>query len=303
MADLATKEITSVDQAATGNANALLYIDNNGVFQRGSFDGVFAISKSFEILRGDGQAHNGLFRGKNLSSVYTVDQIYAMVHSGKFDDLFLGDYFTVSITTTLPDETVKTENITLMIAAFDYYYNMGDTALTTHHVVLIPRKSGFATSAKMNNTNITTGGYIGSFMHTDVLPCYAASLKTALNNHVLSHRSFLTSTVNASTPSMAGAGLSGASTAYEWVSVDLQLMNEVQLYGSMVWSSSAYEVGTDNRKLPVFNYITPVQYDRLSFWLRSVVSSTRFAVCNAVGYTNCNDASVNSYVRPIILFG
>lgn len=303
MSELATKEITTVDQASTVNQNALLYIDNNGVFQRGGFDGVFAVSNSFEILRGNGQPHNGLYRGKNLTSVYTVDQIYAMVHSGTFDDLFLGDYFTVSITTTLPDETVKTENVSLMIAAFNYYYNTGDTALTTPHIILIPRNQGFATTAKMNATNTTEGGYLNSYMHQTVLPCYAASLKTALNNHVLSHRTWLTKTVNTSTPSMAGTGLTGAATACDWTTVDLQLMNEVQVYGTTVWSSSAYDVGTDNRKLPVFDFITPVQFGRDNCWLRSVVSSALFATCNFYGNANYITASNAHCVRPLILFG
>ena len=155
----------------------------------------------------------------------------------------------------------------------------------------------------MNETNTTEGGYLNSYMHQTVLPCYAASLKTALNNHVLSHRSWLTKSTNTSTPSMAGAGLTGAANAAEWATVDLQLMNEVQVYGTTVWSSSAYDVGPDNRKLPVFDFITPVQFGRLFFWLRSVVSSTSFAFCYTYGSAHHSSASNAHYARPLILFG
>ena len=303
MADLATKEITAIDVASTVNAAAKMYIDNNGVFARANLDDVFKVSNTFQILRGNGVPHNGIYRGKNLTNVYTIDQIYNMVHSGNFDDLFLGDYFTVSITTTLPDETVKTENVTLMIAAFDYYYNCGDTALTTHHIVLIPRNQGFATTAKMNDTNTTEGGYLNSYMHQTVLPCYADSLKTALNNHLLSHRTILTNKVTTTAASMAGAGMTGSASGWEWTTVELQLMNEVQLYGTTVWSSSAYDVGVDNRKLPIFNFITPVQFGRSAFWLRSVVSSTNFASCTSGGNAIHSGASTATYVRPLILFG
>ena len=247
--------------------------------------------------------NNGIFRRKDLTNVYTIDQIYNMVHSGNFDDLFLGDYFTVSITTTLPDETVKTENVTLMIAAFDYYYNCGDTALTTHHIVLIPRNQGFATTAKMNETHTTEGGYLNSYMHPTVLPCYAKSLKTALKNHLLSHRTILTNNVTTTAASMAGAGLTGSASGWEWTTAELQLMNEVQLYGTTVWSSSAYDVGVDNRKLPVFNFITPAQFGRYNFWLRAVVSTTEFAYCTYNGIAYYVGASNANYVRPIILFG
>lgn len=262
--------------------------------------GAEAAEKLDNVIFADAQNHNGIYRGKFLD----IDnaELARRVQNG-FEDLYLGDYITRSITTTLPNDTVKTETVALMIAAFNYYYNTGDTALTTPHIILIPRNQGFATIAKMNETNTTEGGYLTSYMHQTVLPCYAASLKTALNNHVLSHRTWLTKTVNTSTPSMAGAGSTGATTYCDWATVDLQLMNEVQVYGTTVWSSSAYDVGTDNRKLPVFDFITPAQFGRLTFWLRSVVSSAYFAACYAYGHASYYSASSAACVRPLIVFG
>lgn len=290
--------------------------------------------------------HNGIFRGKDLTDVYTVDEMYERIHNGTFEDLYLGDYFTKSITTdiytkftgtefaagttyyersgadllnwtytetedaaydstkTYYTKLTKTENVTLMFAAFDYYYNCGDTALTIHHIVLIPRGYGFTTTAKMNETNTTTGGYLNSYMHQTVLPCYADSLKTVLNNHLLSHRTILSNAVNPSTPSMAGAGMTGAASGVGWATVELQLINEVQIYGTTVWSSSAYDVGVDNRQLPVFKFINPVHLGRKYFWLRSVVSSTNFAGCSGDGGDAYSyGASSVLFVRPLILFG
>jgi len=265
----------------------------------GAQKGAEAAEKLDDVIFADAQNHNGTYRGKFLD--IDNEELSRRVQNG-FEDLYLGDYITRRITTTLPDETVKTENVSLMIAAFNYYYNTGDTALTTPHIVLIPRNQGFAT-AKMNATNTTEGGYLNSYMHQTVLPCYAASLKTALNNHVLSHRTWLSKSTDTSTPSMAGAGLTGAANAAEWATINLQLMNEVQVYGTTVWSSSVYDVGTDNRKLPVFDFITPVQFGRSGFWLRSVGSSTYFANCGGNGTAGCYNASNVNYVRPLILFG
>lgn len=304
-----------------------------------------AYKNGLSVIMSNPLNHNAIFRGKDLTNVYTIEQMYAMIHSGKFDDLFLGDYFTKSITTDIythftgaefesgtvyyeatgdtpttrtwaatedatpqsgkiyATKTSKTENIALMFAAFDYYYNKGDTALTTHHAILIPRGAGFATTAKMNPTNTTAGGYYGSDMHQITLPCYAKSLKTMLGNHLLSHKTWLTTTVNTSTPSMAGAGMTGAASASAWETTELQLMNEVQLYGSTVWSSSVYDVGVDNEKLPVFNFINPVHFGRLTFWLRSVVTSTNFAICGGYGGAHDSYASGESSVCPIIVFG
>lgn len=45
--------------------------------------------------------HNGIYRGKDLTNTYTIEQIYERVHDGSFADLYLGDYFTVHLTTDL----------------------------------------------------------------------------------------------------------------------------------------------------------------------------------------------------------
>jgi hypothetical protein len=356
-ADLGLQSALTFDAVPTdGSTNP---VTSNGVYdalagkvdkvqgkQLSTEDFTTAYKNGLAVMMANPLNHNAIFRGANLTNVYTVDEIYAKVHDGSFDDLYLGDYFTVSITTdimtkytgatfesgvdyyemgggtnvtartwTLTEDTepqsgktyatklTKTENVDLMIAAFDYYYNIGDTALTTHHAILVPKGAGFATTAKMNSTNTTVGGYYGSDMHQITLPCYAKSLKTVLGNHLLSHKTWLTTTVNTTTPSMAGAGITGAASASTWETTELQLLNEVQLYGSTVWSSSAYDIGVDNEKLPVFNFINPVHFGRDYFWLRSVVSSAVFANCYHYGFASSNYASSTHSVRPLILFG
>lgn len=102
---------------------------------------------------------------------------------------------------------------------------------------------------------------------------------------------------------MTGAGMTGASIAWNWETTELQLMSEPQIYGTTVWSSSAFDVGADYNKLPVFDFINSVQYGRNNFWLRSVVSSANFASCSSYGGASAVGASNAFYVRPIILFG
>lgn len=97
--------------------------------------------------------------------------------------------------------------------------------------------------------------------------------------------------------------MTGASNAWAWETVELQLMSEPQIYGTTVWSSSAYDVGADYKKLPVFDFINGVQYGRGYYWLRSVVNSTNFALCFSHGVASTNGASNEYYVRPLILFG
>ena len=97
--------------------------------------------------------------------------------------------------------------------------------------------------------------------------------------------------------------MTGAASNWEWATVELQLMNEVQVYGMTVWSSSAYDVGVDNRQLPVFKFINPIYTGRNTSWLRSVVSSTDFALCRFNGSVHNLGASTEAYVRPLIVFG
>ena len=128
-------------------------------------------------------AHNSIYRGKNLTNVYTVDEICQRISAGTFKDLYVGDYFDISITTGLGGA----ETVRCILAGFDVFWNNGDTAFTKHHAVIVP-KDCFKTKSVMNDTNVTTGGYVGSKMYKTVLPVYAAALQTALNNHILSQQ-------------------------------------------------------------------------------------------------------------------
>ena len=83
--------------------------------------------------------HNSIYRGKSLGTSVTADQ-YSQISAGTFNDMFIGDYWTIS-------------SKVYRIAAFDYWYNVGSTACTTHHVVLVPDAS--LTTSPMNSTNTT----------------------------------------------------------------------------------------------------------------------------------------------------
>lgn len=299
---------------------------------------------SIDSMFENAQAHNNLFRGANLTSKYTVAQLYTKVHAGDFSDLYLGDYINVSLTTSLYKKftgtefaegttyyersgthlawtyaattdteydsqktyytmSTVTETVAMMIAHFDYYMNVGDSSpITYHHVVLISR-TGLKTSSYMNPTNTTVGAYYNSEMHQTILPCYAAAFSTALENHVRTWRDRLSTEMTAATPSMAGGGLNGSATAWDWKNTNIRLMNEAQVYGTGIWSSSAYDYGCENRQLAVFRFISPVQYERAYYWLSSVVSSTYFANVGTYGIAISGSAGSAINVRPLIVFG
>lgn len=224
-------------------------------------------------------AHNSIFRGKYLGTSVTAAQ-YAAIKAGTFDDLFIGDYWTIN-------------GINWRIAAFDYYLGTGSTALATHHAVIVP-DTGLDTQ-KMNDSNVTTGGYVGSKMYTTNLATARSKVNSAFSGHVLSHYFYLSNTV-----------ANGKVTASTHVQQDVVLMNERNVYGQSIMSSECNDGSAspswftyDRTQFPLF-LLAPefIQKERSVYWLRDVVSASYFAAVGNSGYADWNHASYSSRVRP-----
>lgn len=251
-------------------------------------------------------AHNAIYRGKDLTSVYTVEQICNMISAGTFDDLFIGDYFQVTINTSLGG----TEVVKCVLADFDHFLQNGDTALTRHHAVVVPMDC-FKTTAQMNASHTTEGGYYSTVMHQTTLPVYAAALQTALSNHILTYRSLMSNAMSSTIKSMAGNNWDGASSGWAWYDVMLRLMSEVNVYGCHPFSSSFYDIGANNRQFNLFRH-NPAAIiaglgnggSRTWWWLSAVVNSTTFACVGNSGPSNYSGGAGNSGgVRPYFLIG
>ena len=222
-------------------------------------------------------AHNSIFRGKNLGTSVTAAQ-YAAISAGTFDDLFIGDYWVIG-------------GVNYRIAAFDYYLRCGDTDLNTHHVVIVPDSNLY--NHVMNDTNTTDGGYMGSKMYTEGLNQAKTTIKAAFPNHVLKHRVYLTNAVSNGKPS-AGA----------WCDSEVELMNEQMVYGGAVFmpGCDGTTVPTNYRveksQLPLFAHRPDLISNRLTFWLRDVVTAACFALVYYGGNASYSYASFSFGVRP-----
>ena len=243
-----------------------------------------------------GCAKNAIYRGKDLGTISASNIASFLteheVSSGKFTDLYVGDIITIQD---------GTYNAKWIIAGFDTEYYRGDTALSTHHISLIPQTYLF--TAPMNDTNTTEGGYAGSKMHTTTLPALANVLKTALSSHLLNRRVLLSTSMSTTIGSAAGANWTGASNNWAWTDAYCTLLSEIQVYGAPVFSSSFYDTGEACNQLPIFNFANHVQFGRAHFWLRAVASSTTFAVADGNGGAYGHVASNSSGVRPLICIG
>ena len=244
----------------------------------GADDALFAMLDAF-IPK---EQRRMIYRGKNLGAVVTEEQ-KANIKNGTFKGFFLGDYWTIG-------------SYTWRIVDFDYWYNCGDTAFTTPHLVIMPDKPLY--NAQMNETNITTGGYTGSLMYTENLDQAKTLAASAFGDLILTHREYLT---NAVTDGHASAGA--------WFDSTLDLPNEIMMYGCHVYAAmnngtvipTNYTIG--KTQLALFTVVPKLISNRATFWLRDVVSSAYFARVVNYGYTDCGNASDSCGVRPVFAIG
>ena len=269
--------------SVTGTEQMLIH-DGNGVkviTVENLHKGLQADIDSVRNVLADGAAaHNCIYRGKNLGTSVTAEQ-YAAISSGKFTDLYIGDYWVI-------------KGVTYRIAAFDYYYNCGDTNFTKHHVVIVPDTSLY--KAQMNTSNVTTGGYTGSAMYKSNLAQAKTTIKAAFGSaHVLTKRELLTNAVNGNTPS-----------GWAWFDSDVELMNEVQAYGSVAWGAhdgNGYNVASGDGQFPLFMFDRTKLHNREDYWLRDVASAATFSNVAGNGFAADSYASASRGVRPAFCIG
>lgn len=236
-----------------------------------------------DIVFANSGSHNAIYRGKSLGSSVAEAQ-WSAISAGTFDDLYIGDYWTIG-------------GVNWRIAALDYYYNCGDTAFTKHHVIIVPDTSLY--THNMNDTNITTGAYVGSLMYTEGLETAKTTISSAFgSDHVLSHRIYLP---NATSNGKASAGA--------WADSTVDLMCEHMVYGSGIFSpvSDGSTIPNNYRveksQLPLFSHNPCLIGTRVTWWLRDVISSARFANVNSSGNANSYYASTAFGVRPAFCIG
>ena len=278
-----TKKVTDLLKITTPSGTNLLPIHDGTGLKAITFDNLKKkMNESIEnmvapLLFENAGSHNAIYRGKSLGSSVTSAQ-YAAISSGKFTDLYIGDYWTIG-------------DVNYRIAAFDYYLNCGDTNTTKHHVVIVPDTCLY--NHVMNDTNITTGGYVGSKMYKEGLTQAKTTIKVAFSGHVLNHRIYL-----------ANAVANGKPSAGAWCDSEVDLMCEEMVYGGNIFHpvSDGANVPMNYRvekwQLPLFAHDPSRICNNATWWLRDIISSTHFARVSHEGCAYYYEASNSRGVRP-----
>ena len=237
----------------------------------------------------------------------------------KYEDIYAGDYFQMSraISAYNQDQTYQeTGSDYVTIAGISMLSGNGDNiTMNYEHLVMVPGKGKegkfhFGRS-RMNSSHVTTGGYAGSEMHGTTIGAIASSGSTAANatinqqlyaefgSHLKTTRELLSKTVNTSAANKMGGATAGASSDWAWCDCQAVLMSEVEVYGSVVFSSSGYDTGNANVQLPIFKDKKFVNNRSSYYWLKDVASATHFCHCNVVGDAYSSLAgNAYAYVRP-----
>lgn len=244
------------------------------------------IDETFQDLTGTSVMsvimRRNIYRGKNLGTSVTPAQKTAIT-TGTFEDMYVGDYWVIN-------------GVTWRIADINYWYNCGDPSFTKNHLVMVPDSSLYAT--KMNETGITVGGYVGSKMYAENLNQAKTTIQTAFIDLLLTHREYLINAVTNGYPS-GGA----------WFDSTVELMNEIMVYGSYIYTPGGTGPIIVNRftinkqQLALFSLNPGMINRRQSFWLRDVGSSSNFAVVYENGTANYANALGSYGVRPVFAIG
>ena len=206
--------------------------------------------------------HNSIFRGKDVTAYHTDGTLYTRISSGEFDDLFVGDYIIVN-------------NITWRIAGFDIYLDRGEQLLKTHHAVIVPDSN--LTNGAMNWDGSAEGGYVASLVYQNDLPTILTDYITPVfGDHIIEYSALLTNGINPTGYNRTGAN-TGCSNSYDWYNRKLDLMDECEVYGCPIHSSSSEDCGTAYTQLPLFALAPQYILTDESYWLKDVSTATSYA--------------------------
>lgn len=270
-------ELTQINELVSGNKLLIGTAEGNKAIA--AEDALFAMLDSFAPV----ELRRVIFRGKNLGTALTAVQ-KAAIKAGSFKGMFLGDYWSIG-------------GRIWRIVDMDYWYNCGDTAFTSHHLVIMPDEALY--NAQMNTTNVTTGGYVGSEMYKTNMANAKTIVNAAFQGSVLTHREHLCNAV-----------ANGKQSGGAWFDSSIELPSEIMMYGHIHFGNAS-----DGNTIP--NIYTPSKTQLALFmvcprfitdrshvqWLRDVVSSASFAGVGGDGHATCYYASNSRGVRPVFPVG
>lgn len=243
--------------------------------------------------------HNSVYRGKDLNTRFKSGDLYAEIASGKFRDMFIGDYFNISFKN--PKKETETVILTCMIAKF-----VPAKGSDPAKAIIVPLENIFGSVfAKWNLTDTLEGGYQGSNIKTEI-ESMVPTLTTIFGEHL--KNMFVTNS------SVVSEGVSGSGSSIDGRTADsvnvtnakIDLMNELEIFGSRIWGSASHDNKSLYGHLPLFRLnpsLIPLQVGG-SYWTKSIRDGATVAIVLGRGTcSNTNPSATPSHTRVKFAIG
>ena len=197
---------------------------------------------------------------------------------------------------------------TYVIAGLNCMKGTNSYRATANHVglIVIPHTTqAWNASGKTNEGADGRGaGYLNSDLHYYLENTLLPLVETDLGaSSLIGHAKLLTNAVNTTGINRYGSA-TGCSSSWTWEqNCKICALSEVQIYGSIVWSSSGFDTGEACRQLDVFRVYNHTEIFGGEYpWLRDVVSSSNAAYADNGGNAYNVTASHAINVAALILF-
>lgn len=242
--------------------------------------------------------HNSVYRGKDLSARFKSGDLYAEIASGKFRDMFIGDYFNVSF----KNPKKETETVTLMCRIAKFIEAKGSEPAK---VIIVPLENIFGSVfAKWNMTDTLEGGYQASNIKTEI-ESMVPTLTTIFGEHLKNMTVFNTNVVGEGV-SGSGSSVDGKSSEHIITSVKIDLMNEQEIFGTRIWGSTMLDNETLYGHLPLFRlnpWLIPLQVGG-SYWTKSIRDGATVVIVLGRGTcSNTNPSATPAHTRVKFAIG
>ena len=249
------------------------------------------------------------------STVATTGNSGALWNSIKGNIKGVGDYFWIKLNNV---------NVKCRVAGRNIYKYCSDPALTTNHYVIVtdtpfqsaayyPTADASGGTKSSGNTS-TRGAFLGSDMWNLTLGANPstgnavtttginATLYSIFGSALINYKDLSSNDINKTLASTAGVGYTGCSSMWQWHECYATLLNECELYGGPIVSSSFYDTGFKKTQLPLFTLnpelimLKDSNDSVIWYWLKNVASGSAFCACR-VGAASDGGASGSGGLR------
>ena len=284
----------------------------------------------------NGATHNCFYVRRDITEWYEDGSLWDRIEGtngyDEFEGIFPGCYFNMSRNITAPYST-KTGTKEIVILGCNSLSNAGHIEssdiidsihgiyyrLTMRHIVCAPHNT-FGSSS-MNDTDTTDGGYYGSKMNQEIigLPTTTGDIGGTINqqlyaefgNHLISWRDRLSISIDENaknnrtyieswTASTSMPRTSGMTNNTEWKLIQSTLMNEAFIYGSIMCSNSAFDIGCLTSIPPAYSYSRNI-VGGAAIWLRDIANKNAFSVSQAQNSCSGYRANQTFGIKPVFI--